>query len=91
MKRYLRSVQGQEVLKLLFRLRIDSAGLLEDKKRCNMIIDERCVMYESGAGEDVGHLLVMCGKFEKDWWVLVDEVSRIVGAGVWLEEYERVC
>ena len=34
-------------MRLLFRLRTDSAGLLEDKKRCKMIIDERCVMCES--------------------------------------------
>ena len=32
-----------------------------------------------------------CGEFERDRWVLADEVSRIVGAGEWLEEYERVC
>ena len=56
---YLRSVQGQEVVRLLFRLRMHSAGLLEEKKRCKMIIDERCVMYESGAGEDMEHFLVM--------------------------------
>ena len=31
-KRYLRSMQGQEVVRLLFRLRPGSAGLLEDKK-----------------------------------------------------------
>ena len=52
----------------LFRLMISSAELLEDKKRCNMITDERCVMCESGAGE-VKHLLVMCGDFERDRWV----------------------
>ena len=27
-------------MRLLFRLRTGSAGLLEDKKRCRMIIDE---------------------------------------------------
>ena len=43
-ERYLSSVQGQELMRLLFRLRIGSAGLLEDKKRCKMIIDERCAM-----------------------------------------------
>ena len=32
-ERCLRSVQGQEVVKLLFRLRTGTAGLLEDKKR----------------------------------------------------------
>ena len=38
-ERYLRSVQGQEVVRLLFRLRAGTAGLLVDKKRC-MIINE---------------------------------------------------
>ena len=31
---YLRSVQGQEVVKLLLRLRTGSAGLLEDRNKC---------------------------------------------------------
>ena len=48
--------------------------LLEDKKRCKTIVDERCVMCEKGAGEDVEHLLVTCGKFERDRWILADEV-----------------
>ena len=30
-----------------------------------MITDERCVMCGSVAGEDVEHLLVMCGEFER--------------------------
>ena len=59
----LRSVQGQEVVRLLFTLRTGSAGLLEDNKRCKMIIDESCVMFDSGAGEDVEHLLVTCKEF----------------------------
>ena len=37
-ERYLRSVQGQKVVRLLFRLRIGSAVLLEHKKRCKMIM-----------------------------------------------------
>ena len=61
-------------MRLLFRLRTGSAGLLEDKKRCKIII---C---ESGVGEDMEHLLVMFGEFERDRWVLADEVSKIVGA-----------
>ena len=40
-------------------------------------------MCESGGGEDVEHLLVMCGEFEWDRWVLSVEVSRIVGDGGW--------
>ena len=90
LERYVKSVQGQEVVSLLFRLRTDSAGLLEDKKKCKMIMDERCVMCEGGAGEHVEHLLMMCGEFERDRWVLADEVSRIVRSGEWLEEYGRV-
>ena len=33
-------MQGQEVVRLLFRLRTGSAGLLVDMKRCKIIIDE---------------------------------------------------
>ena len=36
-------------MRLHFRLRTDSAGLLEDKKKCKMVLDERCVLSESGA------------------------------------------
>ena len=68
LERYLAFVQNQDVVRLLFRLRTDSAGLLEDKEICEMITDVRCVMCESGAGEDVDHLLVMCGEFERDGW-----------------------
>ena len=64
MERYLRSVQGQEVVRLLFRLKTGSAGLLEVKKRCKMIIDEMCVICGSGEGEDVEHLL-MTGIWER--------------------------
>ena len=59
-------MQGEEVVRLLFRLGTSSAGLLEDKKRCEMITDERCVMCASGKGEDVENFLVMC---ERDRWV----------------------
>ena len=27
----------------------------------------------------------------RDWWELVDEMSRIVGSGEWVEGYGRVC
>ena len=40
MERYFKSVQDQEVVWLLLRLRTGSAGLLENKKRCKIIIDE---------------------------------------------------
>ena len=38
-----------------------------------------------------GILLMTCGEFERDRWLLVVEMSRIVGAGEWLEEYGSVC
>ena len=44
----MRSIQGQESERLLFRLRTGSAGLLENKKRCRMVSDERYVMCNSG-------------------------------------------
>ena len=40
MERY-GSVKSQEGVRLLFRLRTGSAGLLEDKNRCKMIRNER--------------------------------------------------
>ena len=56
-KRYLRSVQDQEVVRLLLR-RLAQLSCWGYKKRLRMIIDARYVMFESGAGEDVQHLLV---------------------------------
>ena len=86
----MRSVQGQESVKLLFKLRTGSAGLPEDKKRCRTVSDERCVMYDSDMGEDVAHFLVGCEEFERYRMVLLDDLCRIVGAREWLDEFCRV-
>ena len=75
MERYLRSVLDQEVMRLLFRLTTGSAGLLEYKKSCN---DYRCEVCNSDAGEDVEHLLMIYREFGRDWWVMTDELSRII-------------
>ncbi len=53
-------LQGQESVRLMFRLRTGSAGLSEDKKRCRMVSGERYV----GVGEDMARFLVGCGEFE---------------------------
>ena len=45
-------------MRLLFRQRTGSAGLLEDKKWCKMIIE--CAICVSGAGR--------CGAFVGDVW-----------------------
>ena len=47
-------------MRLLFRLRTGSAGLLKDKKRCRMVSVGRCVICESRVGKDV---LIF-------WWVV---------------------
>ena len=70
-------------MRLLFRLRNGLAELLEDKKRCRMVSDDRCVMCDNRVGEDVAHFLVGCGEFERDWKMLLEDVGRIVGAGEW--------
>ena len=44
LEEYTRSLVGQEGVRLQFRLRTGSAGLFEDKKRCRMCDDERCVV-----------------------------------------------
>ena len=37
-------------------------------------------MCDSGVGVDAAHFLAVCGKFEKDWLVLLQYVCRIVWA-----------
>ena len=86
----MRSVQDQESVGLLFGLRTGSAWLLEDKKRCRVASDERCVMCDSGVGEDVTHFMVGCGGFERDWLMLLDDMCIIVGARKWLDDFCRV-
>ena len=76
-------VQGPESVTLLFRLRTGSAELLEDKKRCRKVSDEKCV--ERGCGSFSGRLW----GFERDRLVLLDDVYRIVGAREWLDEFWR--
>ncbi len=43
LEQYTRSIVGQESLRLRFRLRSGSAGLMVDRKRCRMCVD-RCVL-----------------------------------------------
>ena len=77
-------------MRLLFRMRTGSGGLLEDKKSCRMASDERCVMCDSGVGEDVAHFLVGCGQFERYQLVLLDDVCRTVWVREWLDEFCHV-
>ena len=59
----MRSVQGQESVRLLFRLRTGSSGLLENKERCSrMFSDQRCVICDRSRGG--------CGSFPGGLWGL---------------------
>ena len=54
-------------MRLLFKLKTGSAGLLEDKKICRMVSDEKCVMCDSRVGE-VAHFLVGVGILIEMGW-----------------------
>ena len=66
-ERYVRVQQGQEGLRLrlMFRLRSGSVGVVQNKKRCELCVDTQCVMCDSGKLEDVGHFGCFCGVEER--------------------------
>ena len=70
-ERYVRSVQGQESVRLVFCLRTGSAGLLENMKRYKMVSDEVCVMCDR---RNWGG----CGSFSSGLW----EICEISADGV---------
>ena len=80
---------GHEELRLRFRLRTGSAGLFEDKKRCRMCTEDRCVLCDSGEVEEVKHFLVRCEEFRWERQRLVERIGRMEGTQEWLEEYWR--
>ena len=51
-EKYVASWEGHEAIRLRFRLWTGSAGLLEDKRRCRLCVDERCVLCNRGEVED---------------------------------------
>ena len=53
-ERYVKLVQGQESVRLLFRQRTGSAGLLGDKKICRIVSYERCIMCDRQCCHSVG-------------------------------------
>ena len=55
---YVASWVGHEAVRLRFRLRTGSSGLFEDKWRCKMCVDGRCVLCNRGEVEDVGHFVL---------------------------------
>ena len=55
----MRSVLGQRIVRLLFRLRTGLVGLV-DRNGCRMISDEGCIICDSRMVEDMAHF----------WWVV---------------------
>ena len=89
LEEYTRSLVSQEEVRLRFRLITGSAGLFEDKKRCRMCDDERCVLC-NGEVEDVEHFLVRCEEFRWDRQVLLEKIRQVEGTQGWIDEYGRV-
>lgn len=89
-ERYVKSMQGQEGVRLRFRLRTGSAGLGHDKRRCGLWDDNRYVLCGSGEEEDVDHFLVACDEFDWERQVLLAEVGGVEGAKKWMEEFQWV-
>ena len=88
-ERYIDSSLGQEAVRCRFRLRTGSAGLFEDKKRCRMTEDERCILCGSGEVEDVEHFLVRCNEFQGEREELLERVGEVEGADAWVEAFCR--
>lgn len=83
---YLRLFESYDV-RLRFRLRCGAAGLLEDKRKCRLCEDSRCVLCDDDQVEDLVHFLVVCAEFNEGRRVLVEEVKAIEGAEEWVEEF----
>ena len=85
----MKSVEDHEAVRLRFRLRSGSAGLLQEKKRCGLSGNDICLLCDSGEIEDVGHFLDSCVEFEGGRQIRLDELGRVEGAERWLEEFGR--
>ena len=71
-------------VRLRFWLRSGSAGLFEDKKRCRMVEEDRCVLCNGGKVEDV---VLECEEFDR--CRLLERIKGIVGAEEWVKGYEE--
>ena len=85
---YVKVLDNYEV-RLRFRLRTGSAGLLVDKKRCGMCEDMRCVLCDGGQVEDLGHFLVECEEFQMGRRAMISGVRDIRGAREWVDSFEN--
>ena len=93
-EKYVGSWESHVAVRLRFRLRSGSAGLFEDKTRCQMMQEDRCVLCNGG---NVKYFVLECEEFDQDRCWLLERIKRIVGAEERVKEYEegdddsRVC
>ena len=57
-------------------------GLFEDKKRCGMVEEDRCVLCNGWKVEDVKHFVLECEEFDQDRCRLLERIKGIVGAEI---------
>ena len=67
-------------------IEIRVCGPVEDKKRCGMVEEDRCVLCGLGEVEDVRHFVLECKEFEWDRCELLRRLRRIEGAERWVAE-----
>ena len=65
-------------MRLRFRLRTVSAGLLGVKEGCGMCMDGKCEQCDEGVADDV-HFLLHCGEFSGDRGRLLGMIGGIEG------------
>ena len=70
-------------VRMRFRLRTVSEGLLGDKKRCGKCKDGKCELCDEGCDEgvvkDIVHFLLHCGEFVGDRGRLFGTIKAIEG------------
>jgi len=70
-----------------FRMRLGTAGLFADKKRCGLCEEDRCVLCDREEAEDVLHILVLCDEFQWERQKLLKGIGDIEGSDMWLKEF----
>ena len=82
-KKYIGSWEGHVAV----RLRSGFASF-EDKKRCRMVEEDRCVLCNGGKVEDVKHFVLECEEFDR-CRLLHGKIKGTVGAEEWVKGYEE--
>ncbi len=70
-------------------MRTGSAGLFQDKKRCKMIEDDRCILCDRDETEDVEHFMVKCDEFRWERQKLLRKIEQLEGTDEWVGEYRK--